>query len=308
MSRGGAITMVMDWKEQLASDALWVENTLSALSASDESTKHFDILFESRRYSLMAGGKRIRPALTLAFCRLFGGDPEAALPYACALEMIHTYSLIHDDLPCMDDDDLRRGKPTNHRVYGEAMALLAGDALLTDAFALAAENPKQSGAVNARAVSILSRAAGSRGMVGGQVLDLLGEESEHRPDFDRLLQTHRLKTGALIRAAAALGALAAGVEESDARMRDVLTYADGIGLVFQIVDDILDVTGDAAELGKNIGSDAQENKTTFLSFLTIEEARAYAERLNAEALSALAPYENNEFLIRLAEHLLARRH
>jgi geranylgeranyl diphosphate synthase type II len=300
--------MVMDWKEQLVSDALWVENTLSALSASDESTKHFDILFESRRYSLMAGGKRIRPALTLAFCRLFGGDPEAALPYACALEMIHTYSLIHDDLPCMDDDDLRRGKPTNHRVYGEAMALLAGDALLTDAFALAAENPKQSGAVNARAVSILSRAAGSRGMVGGQVLDLLGEESEHRPDFDRLLQTHRLKTGALIRAAAALGALAAGVEESDARMRDVLTYADGIGLVFQIVDDILDVTGDAAELGKNIGSDAQENKTTFLSFLTIEEARAYAERLNAEALSALAPYENNEFLIRLAEHLLARRH
>jgi geranylgeranyl diphosphate synthase type II len=222
--------------------------------------------------------------------------------------MIHTYSLIHDDLPCMDDDDLRSGKPTNHRVYGEAMALLAGDALLTDAFALAAENPKQSGAVNARAVSILSRAAGSRGMVGGQVLDLLGEESEHRPDFDRLLQTHRLKTGALIRAAAALGALAAGVEESDARMRDVLTYADGIGLVFQIVDDILDVTGDAAELGKNIGSDAQENKTTFLSFLTIEEARAYAERLNAEALSALAPYENNEFLIRLAEHLLARRH
>jgi geranylgeranyl diphosphate synthase type II len=300
--------MVMDWKEQLVSDALWVENTLSALSASDESTKHFDILFESRRYSLMAGGKRIRPALALAFCRLFGGDPEAALPYACALEMIHTYSLIHDDLPCMDDDDLRRGKPTNHRVYGEAMALLAGDALLTDAFALAAENPKQSGAVNARAVSILSRAAGSRGMVGRQVLDLLGEESEHRPDFDRLLQTHRLKTGALIRAAAALGALAAGVEESDARMRDVLTYADGIGLVFQIVDDILDVTGDAAELGKNIGSDAQENKTTFLSFLTIEEARAYAERLNAEALSALAPYENNEFLIRLAEHLLARRH
>ena len=300
--------MAIDWKEQLAADARWVEATLAAISASDESTEHFDILLESRRYSLMAGGKRIRPALTLAFCRLFGGDPEAALPYACALEMIHTYSLIHDDLPCMDDDDLRRGKPTNHRVYGEAMALLAGDALLTDAFALAAENPKQSGAVNARAVSILSRAAGSRGMVGGQVLDLLGEESEHRPDFDRLLQTHRLKTGALIRAAAALGALAAGVEESDARMRDVLIYAEGIGLVFQIVDDILDVTGDAAELGKNIGSDAQENKTTFLSFLTIEEARAYAERLNAEALSALAPYENNEFLIRLAEHLLARRH
>ena len=300
--------MAMDWKEQLSADAAWVEETLAALSASDESTKHFDILLESRRYSLMAGGKRIRPALALAFCRLFGGDPEAALPYACALEMIHTYSLIHDDLPCMDNDDLRRGKPTNHRVYGEAMALLAGDALLTDAFAMAADNPKLSGAVNARAVSILSRAAGSRGMVAGQVLDLLGEESEHRPDFDRLLQTHRLKTGALIRAAAALGVLAAGVDESDVRMRDALTYAEGIGLVFQIVDDILDVTGDAAELGKTIGSDAQENKTTFLSFLSVEEARAYAERLNAEACRALAPYENNEFLIRLAEHLLTRRH
>ena len=230
--------MAMDWKEQLSADAAWVEETLAALSASDESTKHFDILLESRRYSLMAGGKRIRPALALAFCRLFGGDPEAALPYACALEMIHTYSLIHDDLPCMDNDDLRRGKPTNHRVYGEAMALLAGDALLTDAFAMAADNPKLSGAVNARAVSILSRAAGSRGMVAGQVLDLLGEKSEHRPDFDRLLQTHRLKTGALIRAAAALGVLAAGVDESDVRMRDALTYAEGIGLVFQIVDDI----------------------------------------------------------------------
>ena len=300
--------MAMDWKEQLSADAAWVEETLAALSASDESTKHFDILLESRRYSLMAGGKRIRPALALAFCRLFGGDPEAALPYACALEMIHTYSLIHDDLPCMDNDDLRRGKPTNHRVYGEAMALLAGDALLTDAFAMAADNPKLSGAVNARAVSILSRAAGSRGMVAGQVLDLLGEKSEHRPDFDRLLQTHRLKTGALIRAAAALGVLAAGVDESDVRMRDALTYAEGIGLVFQIVDDILDVTGDAAELGKTIGSDAQENKTTFLSFLSVEEARAYAERLNAEACHALAPYENNEFLIRLAEHLLTRRH
>jgi geranylgeranyl diphosphate synthase type II len=207
----------------------------------------------------------------------------------------------------MDDDDLRRGKPTNHRVYGEAMALLAGDALLTDAFALAAENPKQSGAVNARAVSILSRAAGSRGMVGGQVLDLLGEESEHRPDFDRLLQTHRLKTGALIRAAAALGALAAGVEESDARMRDVLTYADGIGLVFQIVDDILDQTGDAEALGKNVGVDAEHHKNTFLTFYSVEQAQFYADRLTAEAVTALRKYPGSETLCAIAEWLAERK-
>ena len=153
---------------------------------------------------------------------------------------------------------------------------------------------------------MLARAAGSHGMVGGQVLDLLGEREESRPDFETLQQMHRLKTGALIRAAATLGALAAGVSEEDRRMQDAIAYAEGIGTVFQIVDDILDVTGSEAELGKNIGSDAAEGKTTFLSFLTVGEARACAERLNAAACEALQGYENNEFLIRLAEYLLGR--
>jgi len=300
--------MANDWKAQLEADAAWVEKSLSALCLTDSTTEKYAVLPEAERYSLMAGGKRIRPVLTLAFCRLFGGEPQAAMPYACALEMIHTYSLIHDDLPCMDNDDLRRGKPTCHRAFGEAVALQAGDALLTDALALCAENPHLPAAVNAKAVSMLARAAGSHGMVGGQVLDLLGEREDSRPDFETLQQMHRLKTGALIRVAATLGALAAGVSEEDPRMKDAVTYAEGIGMVFQIVDDILDVTGSEAELGKSIGSDAQENKTTFLSFLSIEEARAHAERLNAEAIAALRSYENNEFLTRLAEYLLRRSH
>ena len=300
--------MATDWNAQLEADAAWVEETLAGLCQPDPTTAHYPILPQAQSYSLMAGGKRIRPVLTLAFCRLFGGDPQAAMPYACALEMIHTYSLIHDDLPCMDNDDLRRGKPTCHKVFGEAIALQAGDALLTDALALCAENPRQSAAANARAVSMLARAAGSRGMVGGQVLDLLGEREESRPDFDTLRLMHRLKTGALIRVAATLGALAAGVSEDDPCMLDAATYAEGIGMVFQIVDDILDVTGSEAELGKNIGSDAEEGKTTFLSFFTVEEARAYAERLNAEACQSLQKYENNEFLIRLAEYLLGGSH
>ena len=297
-----------DLTEQLRADGALVEEALAALCRPDAQTASYAVLPEAQRYSLMAGGKRIRPVLTLAFCRLFGGNVTAALPYACALEMIHTYSLIHDDLPCMDNDDMRRGRPTNHKVYGEAIALQAGDALLTDAFVLAAENPHLPSATNARAVSMLARAAGSRGMVGGQVLDMLGEREESRPDFDTLCRMHRLKTGALIRVAATLGALAAGVGEDDSRMEDAVRYADGIGAVFQIVDDILDVTGNEAELGKKPGSDAADGKTTFLSFMTVEEARAFARERNEMACRALAKYENNEFLIGLAHHLLARSH
>ena len=285
-----------------------VETCLATLCPTVEAAVHYPILPEAQRYSLMAGGKRIRPVLTLAFCEMFGGAAEDALPYACALEMIHTYSLIHDDLPCMDDDDLRRGRPTNHKVYGEAIALQAGDALLTDAFALAAENPRLSPAINAVAVSMLARAAGSHGMVGGQVLDLLGERLGERPDFETLTLMHRLKTGALIRVAATLGALAAGISPEDGRMRDAAAYAEEIGMVFQIVDDILDVTGDAASLGKMPGSDAEQGKTTFLSFMSVDEARGYAARLNDRAVAALSKYENNGFLTELACRLLGRHH
>ena len=285
-----------------------VETFLRGLCPTEGETVHYAVLPEAQRYSLLAGGKRIRPVLTLAFCELFGGEAENAMPYACALEMIHTYSLIHDDLPCMDDDDLRRGRPTNHKVYGEAVALQAGDALLTDAFALAVENPRLSPAVNARAVAMLARAAGSCGMVGGQVLDLMGERAQTRPDYAMLKRMHRLKTGALIRVAATLGALAAGVPEGDTRMADAAAYAEGIGEVFQIVDDILDVTGDAQSLGKTPGSDAVQGKTTTLSYMSIDEAFSLAAQCNARACESVAGYENNGFLIELAERLLNRHH
>ena len=291
---------------RLQAYAQQIEAFLADLCPTAGVTVHYPVLPEAQRYSLMAGGKRIRPALTLAFCELFGGVAQDALPYACALEMIHTYSLIHDDLPCMDDDDLRRGRPTNHKVYGEAVALQAGDALLTDAFALAAENPHRSLSDNARAVTVLARAAGSHGMVGGQVLDLMGEHAQVRPAYETLKLMHRLKTGALIRAAAMLGALAAGVPEEDPRMTDAIAYAEGIGEVFQIVDDILDVTGDSASLGKTPGSDAVQGKTTTLSYMSIEEARAHAAACNARAQDALSKYDHNGFLLELANSLLNR--
>ena len=262
-------------------------------------------LLDAERYSLFAGGKRIRPLLTLEFCKLFGGEEEAALPFACAVEMIHTYSLIHDDLPCMDNDDLRRGKPTNHKVFGESTALLAGDALLTGAFEAAASNPHVAPETALNAVRFLSNSAGRYGLVGGQMMDLEGEKK--KLTLDQLLKLHSLKTGALISAAAVMGALAAGCEFSDACMEDVITYAENIGLAFQIVDDILDQTGDAAELGKNVGVDAEREKNTFLSFYSLEEAQFYADRLTDEAIRAIRKYPDSDTLCSLAEWLAKRK-
>ena len=262
-------------------------------------------LLNSERYSLFAGGKRIRPTLTLEFCRLFGGEDTAALPFACAVEMIHTYSLIHDDLPCMDNDDLRRGKPTNHKVFGESTALLAGDSLLTGAFEVAASNTAAGAQTCAMAVAYLASCAGRYGMVGGQIMDLEGEK--RRLTLDELLKLHSLKTGALISAASVLGALAAGVSLSDPRMKDVITYAENIGLAFQIVDDILDKTGDVQTLGKNVGVDDEHQKSTFLSFYTVEEAQFYAERLTNEAITAMRKYPDSDALISLAQWLSTRK-
>ncbi len=267
--------------------------------------KDIQVLLDSERYSLFAGGKRIRPTLTLEFCRLFGGEDAAALPFACAVEMIHTYSLIHDDLPCMDNDDMRRGKPTNHKVFGETTALLAGDSLLTGAFEVAASNTEAGAETAAKAVAYLASSAGRYGMVGGQVMDLEGERK--RLTLDELLKLHSLKTGALISAASVLGALAAGVSFTDACMEDVVTYAENIGLAFQIVDDILDQTGDAEALGKNVGVDAEHQKNTFLSFYTVEQAQFYADRLTQDAISAIRKYPNSETLCALAEWLATRK-
>ena len=283
-------------------DAVMTEDAMRKCYTEDEDLA---TLLNSERYSLFAGGKRIRPALTLEFCRLFGGEDEAALPFACAVEMIHTYSLIHDDLPCMDNDDLRRGKPTNHKVFGETMALLAGDSLLTGAFEVAASNQAAGAEISAMAVAYLAQNAGRYGMVGGQVIDLEGEHK--KLTLDQLIKLHSMKTGALISAAAVMGALAAGVTLTDPRMRDVVTYAENIGLAFQIVDDILDQTGDAAMLGKNIGVDAEHNKNTFLSFYSVEQAQFYADRLTAEAITALRKYPGSDTLCSIAEWLAERK-
>ena len=288
----------MDWKTTLAAYQETIEAALKQYAA--QWPEHGEIR-NAMAYSLLSGGKRIRPVLTLAVCRLFGGDERKALPLACGLEMVHTYSLIHDDLPCMDDDDLRRGKPTNHKVYGEAMAVLAGDALLTAAFETLASADLPAGDA-VRAVSCLSKAAGPAGMVGGQVLDLLGEGK--RLSYGEIETIQRLKTGCMIEAAARLGAIAAG--SSEAQEKAAAAYARNLGLAFQIRDDLLDLLGDEATFGKPIGSDAANEKSTFVSLLGVEACQRKVEELTRAAVDCLLPYEGREFLCALAQTLAVR--
>ena len=254
------------------------------------------------RYSLLAGGKRIRPFLVQSFAALSGGEQDTALAFSAALEMVHTYSLIHDDLPCMDDDDLRRGMPTNHKVFGEATAVLAGDALLTEAFRMLTL-PTLRGETLGCAVRLLSEAAGYRGMVGGQIMDLAAEH--RRITREELLRLHACKTGALIRAACLLGCLCSP-EPDEALQQAADRYAASVGLVFQIVDDLLDVEGTAARLGKTPGKDAASGKTTFLTFDTPGQARDEARRLTDEAVCAIAPYDREGTLAAFAFYLLER--
>ena len=289
-------------KKRLSENALATQIALKGIFADHDAD--IEILLDSECYSLLAGGKRVRPFLVNEICRMLGGKAEASMPYACALEMIHTYSLIHDDLPCMDDDDLRRGRPTNHKVFGYATALLAGDALLTHAFGVAAENGAASPAQNAQAVSVLSRSAGEFGMIGGQIMDLDGEK--HTLEHEKLLKLHSMKTGALMTCSAKLGAIAAGFAVDSPEAEAVTTYAAKIGLAFQVIDDILDVVGDEAELGKSLRSDADRNKTTFMTYYSVDEARTYAASLTAEAISAIATFEGSETLTDLAAYLLDR--
>jgi len=256
-------------------------------------------LLEAMRYSLLAGGKRIRPVLVLEFCRVCGGDWQKALPFAAALEMIHTYSLIHDDLPCMDNDDYRRGRLTNHKVYGEANAVLAGDALLTAAFRFAATANAAPQQV-VRAVETLSLCAGEFGMVGGQVLDL---EGEHKTcTADEIMEIHRLKTGALISAGCQLGVLAAGGTEE--QLQAAKTYAEGIGLAFQLRDDILDVTGDSKKLGKQTGMDV--NKNTFVKLYGLKRCEEMIQEETERAIHALQIFADRDFLTKLAKFLAQR--
>ena len=264
-----------------------------------------ETLYSSMRYSALSGGKRIRPFLVHEFCKLYGGEDEAAIPFECAIELVHASSLVHDDMPCMDNDALRRGKPTNHIVYGEDIALLCGDALITRGYEMAARNDKVSEKSALAATSMLLKEAGGVGMMGGQEIDLLSENKH--PDFETLMKMHEKKTGALIRASCLLGTIAAGItDERDERYISAIKYAYGIGISFQIIDDILDVTGNKETLGKATNADAALGKTTFITFMSVDAAREYAEKLTNEAISAISSYKDSETLMAFAKYLLER--
>lgn len=289
----------MEFQKQLRQDVGQIENRLTEIYAGDVP---YQILYEAMNYSLLAGGKRLRPTLAMEVCRMCGGDVEKSVDLGCAVEMVHTYSLIHDDLPAMDDDDFRRGKLTNHKVFGEATAILAGDGLLTGAFQLIAQAPGLTPEQRLEAVLTLSKAAGPDGMVGGQILDMAGEERKLTSQDVELLQS--LKTGALIRAAARMGCIAAGAEDHVRAAVD--DYAAKLGLAFQVRDDILDVIGDSQLLGKSVGSDEKEEKTTFVTLLGVENCQRWVEELSVGAQAALNGLEGNETLKALARQLAER--
>lgn len=263
-----------------------------------EPQKH---LYDAMCYSLMAGGKRLRPVLAFEFCRLCGKDWKLAAPFAGAIEMIHTYSLIHDDLPCMDNDDYRRGRLTNHKVFGEGMAVLAGDALLTDAFSMAASAKLSKPENISLAISVLSENAGSLGMVGGQVLDILSEERVCTEQ--EVLDIQSRKTGCLINAACVLGAIAGDANEE--QLAAAAGFASCLGLAFQIRDDMLDVIGTAEELGKSVGTDADKN--TFVRLYGLEKCEQLVQKYTQAAIDQLSVYDDAADLIALAESLTARR-
>jgi geranylgeranyl diphosphate synthase type II len=292
-------------KEYLAERKALVDAALDRLLPGEEF--YPPVIFQAARYSLMAGGKRLRPILCLAAAEAVGGKAEAVMPAACALELIHTYSLIHDDLPAMDNDDYRRGKLTSHKVFGEEIAILTGDALLTEAFHLLARRDLMPGVPPESLLDItreISEAAGWFGMVAGQVLDVRSEGKT--VDLETLQQIHRLKTGAMIRVSLRAGAILSG---ASANVLDSLSdYGRQIGLAFQIADDILNVEGDRALLGKGTGSDAARGKVTFPSLLGIEASRARAEALIGEAVASLASFDERAAPLRLiALYILERK-
>ncbi len=257
-------------------------------------------LYDSMRYSLLAGGKRLRPIFAYEFCRMCCGDWHNAIPFATALEMVHTYSLIHDDLPCMDNDDYRRGKLTNHKVYGEAMAVLAGDALLTDAFAVAAQTQLKDAASLALAIGVLSECTGSYGMVGGQVLDMLSEERTCTEQ--EIIDIQSRKTGALMNAACVLGVIAGGGTQK--KIEAAGKFAGALGLAFQIRDDMLDVIGNAQELGKATGVDSQKN--TFVRLYGLEKCEQLVNKYTSVAMDALDAFDDTAYMQQMCRYLTER--
>ena len=289
--------MLQMFKERSEEYRLHIEEYLNNCFAYENEPQK--LLFDSMRYSLLAGGKRLRPIFVYDFCRMCGGDWKSASAFAAALEMIHTYSLIHDDLPCMDDDDFRRGAPTNHKVYGEAIAVLAGDALLTAAFSHIAQCDLPADA-RIKAVEILSNCAGELGMVGGQVLDMLSEERQCTAQ--EVIDIQSRKTGALIRAACMLGVVAAGGTKE--QLSAAAVFASHVGLAFQIRDDMLDVIGNAEELGKATGVDTVKN--TFVQLYGLERCDDLVKEHTDEAIKVLTNFQDTEYMQQLVLNLIHR--
>lgn len=288
-----------EFENILKNDIRKVENAL--LSYIPEAKDGQSDVAKAMSYSLVNGGKRVRPVLAMEFARMCGGSREDALPFACALEYIHTYSLIHDDLPCMDNDDMRRGKPSCHKKFGEATALLAGDALLTHAFEIVS-GCDLSDDKKVMAVSLLSQNSGVTGMIGGQVIDLLYEDGN--PSFKDILTVYKLKTGALISAACLLGCISAGADSKQLAAASKFAYS--LGIAFQIQDDILDVIGDEAKLGKPIGSDAENSKATYVTIVGLEKAKQDVKRFTENAIKQLDVFDESQFLKRLSLRLVSR--
>lgn len=290
----------------MLTDEELIEHTLNKALA--HKSDLYDVLWDSMEYSVKAGGKRVRPMLTMEFAKLLKADRSAAAIFGCGVELIHTYSLIHDDLPCMDNDDMRRGKPSNHIAFSEDTALLAGDALQSLAFEIILSDEAISlvGAENAaKAAAALAHFCGADGMVGGQVIDLMYEDKSSTEEV--ITKIHLLKTAALIKAACLIGCIIGGAD--DEKLKAAAKYAECIGLTFQIIDDILDVTATSEELGKPAGSDAENSKSTLVSLLGIEKSREIAEKYTKEAISALSVFDGDtEFLEGFAVKLLNRRY
>jgi len=276
---------------KLSNNSILLERELSRIF--DYEDPDYSKIIEAQRYGLLGGGKRIRAFLVMELCRLFGGDEKNALPYACAIEMIHASSLIHDDMPCMDNDDFRRGKPSTHKAFGESLALLAGDSLIVKAFEIAIRNQHLMIESNAKAVDILSTATGDSGMLGGQTMDI--SAASHKLDLESLMRLHSMKTGKLISASAKLGCIAAGVGEDDERYCSSVKYAESIGLAFQIIDDILDYREGKSELN------------SFLAHMSEDEAISMANKLTIEGIDAIKPYDDGT-LEELATYLITRNY
>lgn len=294
---------MMSFEDKLNEYVEYTEKELKKYNNYSNENRPQVSLIDAMNYSLKAGGKRIRPSLVFAFCEALGGEKEIASAPACAIEMIHTFSLIHDDLPAMDNDDMRRGKPSCHKAFGEAMAILAGDALAVLPFEIIADAPALTSEQKVLIISVLANSVGRDGMVGGQVIDM---ENENRTDIDEenLKNMYRCKTGQLLAVSCVMGAICA--DASTETIRAAAEYGLRLGLAFQIVDDILDITSTTEELGKPINSDAEKNKTTFVSLYGIEKARQMADKATSEALEWLDAVEDNEFLKELTEYLLKR--